>query len=127
MSNSLADYEPRLVLHNFDPAINPQFAQDPPHLFSFTCPTCGKHKIEVPVRREHHAQYWRVAGNLPEISIHPSIWHHSHAVWHPEGGPDGDGYFENILCEWHRVIFKGRFIDELFAWPVEDPANAKFG
>ena len=54
--------------------------------------------------------------------MHPSLWGHSHSVWNEEKDD-----FDNIPCEWHRVIFKGRFIDELFAWPVEDPANAKFG
>jgi hypothetical protein len=65
---------------------------------------------------------WLIHGDGPSNwSIHPSIWQHGH-IGHKE---DGEPVF--IECEWHRVIFKGRFIDELFAWPVEDPANAKFG
>lgn len=127
MSDILADYAPELKVHSFDPALNPHFIEDPPLEFSFVCPTCGKHRIEVGARRGHFPQYWRYDGALPALSIHPSIWSHGHAVWHEDGGPDGTGWFENIKCEWHRVIFKGRFIDELFAWPVEDPANAKFG
>lgn len=55
---------------------------------------------------------------MPEISIHPSIW--SKHGWYGEG----DEYHK---CGWHRVVFKGHFIDEVFAWPVDDPANAKFG
>ena len=122
MSDLLSDYDPKLVRHSYDESINPQFAEDPPHLFSFVGPTCGKYRIEVGVRRNHHEGYWRVAGELPEISIHPSIWHHTHVEWNGEKGT-----FTQIPCEWHRCIYKGRFIDQLFAWPVEDPANAKFG
>lgn len=122
MSDLLADFEPRFERHNYDPAINPQFAEDPPHILSFTCPTCRKHRWEVPVRREKHECYWRVHGELPAISIHPSFWGHTHAVW-----DEARGDFDLIPCECHVVIFKGRFIEGLFAWPAEDPANAKFG
>ena len=122
MSDLLADYEPRFERHNYDPEINPQFAEDPPHILSFTCPTCGKHRWDIPVRSNHHQGYWLVHGQLPAISVHPSFWGHAHAVWNEEKGD-----FDVIKCEWHDVIFKGRFLHELFAWPVEDPANAKFG
>jgi|SRR5579859_584230 len=124
MSNLLADFEPALRAHVFDAELNPHLVADPYFFFSFRCPTCNQHRIEIPVKRRAHEKgnHWALAGELPEVSIHPSIWSHTHSWWNEEKQA-----FERVDCEWHRCIFKGRFIDELFAWPVDDPANAKFG
>lgn len=116
MSNLLADFEPRLEPCDY---FGPGFFK-----FSFRCPTCGQERISViakkagePAVKPGGHVIWDIAGELPQLSVHPSIWQHGHL------GDQG----EYVECEWHRCIFKGRFIDELFAWPVEDPVNAKFG
>lgn len=123
MSNLLADHEPKVEPYEY---FGPGFFK-----FSFRCPTCDKHRISVVAAVDGSVIpqgecIWKIAGELPAVSIHPSIWQHGHH----EDVKDDKGEIVNIRfidCQWHRCIFKGRFIDELFAWPVEDPANAKFG
>jgi hypothetical protein len=133
VSNLLADFDPKV-----EPATRPKFGEWDTRIpaiidgvqaeeFSFRCPTCGKHRISVMCARQPVVNregwmgaMWLIAGDNPSNwSIHPSIWQHGHI------SNTGDAHF--VECEWHRCIFKGRFIDELHAWPIDSPANAKFG
>jgi hypothetical protein len=132
VSDLLADCEPRLEIlvgEDLVPLTRP-LVDGESASFSFRCPNCKKFRIEIQATTAGNPVdgqiRWRMSGLLPELSIHPSIWS-KHGYWVESKPPEGGKAEDYVHCEWHRVIFKGRFIDELFAWPVEDPANAKFG
>lgn len=131
MSNLLADYDPRIEISDGENLVPLTRELQPGEeaLFSFQCPNCRKYRICVGVTVEglpvNGIIRWKVAGVMPTISLHPSIWSkHGHHEGEYIPGQQMPTYHP---CEWHRCIFKGRFIDELHAWPVDDPANAKFG
>lgn len=74
-SDRLADYEPQIK----------------GGVLIFLCPTCEEHQIRVYLcpKRDHNDRCWTATGELPNLTLAPSI---------------------NIEGHWHKNITAGKFV-----------------